>query len=116
MALTMVLPLSVRLVLWLILGFNLYWLLTTYAWRTGRSAIEAVELDNDANLSVRFTGDEVWHSCQIKSRLVHPWVTLLTLRVAGRRVPVKLVIPADAVDAELFRRWRVRLNLETVLE
>lgn len=116
MALVMVLPLPVRLVLWLILGFNLYWLLSTYAWRTGKSAIEAVELDNEASLSVRFAGDEAWHSCQVKSRFIHPWLTLLSLRVAGRKLPIKLVIAADAVDAELFRRWRVRLNLEIVLE
>ncbi|MBI3546596.1 MAG: hypothetical protein HY081_08410 [Gammaproteobacteria bacterium] len=117
MPLVMILPAwPMRFILWLMLGFVLYRLLTIYAWRIGKSAIEVVELDDEASVSVRFAGDELWYVCQVKSRFIHPWLTLLTLRVAGRRLPVKLVIAADAVDAELFRLWRVRLNLETVLE
>lgn len=116
MALMMIVPMwPIRLAVWLILGLSFYWLLITQAWRTASSAIEAVELDTEGSLSVRFTGNEHWHSCQVKSRFVHPWVTLLSLRVVGRSIPIKLVIAADAVEAEAFRRWRVRLKHETAV-
>ena len=36
----------------------------------------------------------------------------MSLRLESRRWPVNLVIVADAVEPEPFRRWRVALKLQ----
>lgn len=104
----------VRLGLWVALGWSLYYSLAIHAWRSGRYAITAIELDNEGVASVRFAGNEVWQPARITSRFVHPWLTLMTLRQEGRRWPLKLAIAADAVEPEPFRRWRVALKLQVV--
>ena len=71
-------------------------------------------MDDEAVVSVRFAGTDGWHVCQITSRYVHPWVTLLSLEIESRRWPVNLVIAADAVESEPFRRWRVALKLHRI--
>ena len=116
MALVMVTPMAwpMRLLLWGLLGWSLYYSLVTHAWRSGRHAITAIELDNEGVASVRFAGSEAWQPVRITSRFVHPWLTLMTLRLEGRRRPLNLVIAADAVEPEPFRRWRVALKFQVV--
>jgi hypothetical protein len=105
---------SVRLMLWGLLGWSIYYSLATHAWRSARHAITAIELDSEGVTSVRFAGSEVWQPVQITSRFVHPWLTLMTLRLEGRRRPLSLAIAADAVEPEPFRRWRVALKFQAV--
>jgi hypothetical protein len=104
----------VRLGLWGVLGWSLYYSLAIHAWRSSPFAISAIELDNEGMASVRFAGSEVWQPVRITSRFVHPWLTLMTLRLENRRWPLKLVIAADAVEPEPFRRWRVALKFQVV--
>ena len=104
----------VRLGLWAVLGWSLYYCLVTHAWRSAPLAITAIELDNEGQAAVRLAGSEIWQSAQIASRVAHPWLTLMSLRLENRRWPVNLVIAADAVDAEPFRRWRVALKLQAL--
>jgi hypothetical protein len=104
----------VRLGLWGVLGWSLYYSLVTHAWRSGPLAISAIELDNEGVASARFAGSETWLPVRITSRFVHPWLTLMTLRLENRRWPLKLVIAADAVEPEPFRRWRVALKFQVV--
>ena len=116
MVLVAVTPMAwlMRLGLWGVLGWGLYYSLVTHAWRSGRYAITAIELDNEGVASVRFAGSEVWQPVRITSRFVHPWLTLMTLRLEGRRRSLNLVIAADAVEPEPFRRWRVALKFQVV--
>ena len=102
---------ALRLTLWAALGWSLYYSLTTHAWRSGPLAIHAIELDSEGTVSVRLAGGETWQPVRIASCFVHPWLTLMALRLENRRWPVNLVIVADAVDPEPFRRWRVALKL-----
>ena len=104
----------VRLALWALLGMSLYWSLRIHAWRNGPSAIDAIEMDGEGEVSVRFAGMDGWHVSQVTSRYVHPWLTLLTLKIESRRWPVSFAIAADAVEPEPFRRWRVALKLHRV--
>ena len=104
----------VRLALWALLGMSLYRSLRIHAWRQGPSVIETIEMDGEGVVSVRFTGKDDWHACQITSQFVHPWLTLLSLKIESRRWPVSLAIAADAVEPEPFRRWRVALKLHRV--
>ncbi len=115
MALLMAVPVAwpVRLALWALLGMSLYRSLRVHAWRQGSSAIETIEMDGEGAASVRFAGMNGWHACQITSRFVHPWLTLLSLKIESRRWPVSLAIVADAVEPEPFRRWRVALRFRT---
>ena len=105
----------VRLVLWALLGMSLYRSLRIHAWRQGPSAIETIEMDGEGVVSLRFAGKDGWHACRITSRFVHPWLTLLSLKIEGRRWPVSLAIAADAVEPEPFRRWRVALRFRTTV-
>lgn len=100
------------LVLWGLLGWSLYYSMITHAWRTGSLAVQAIELDNEGVASVRLAGSETWQPARITSHFVHPWLTLMSLRLESRRWPVNLVIAADAVEPEPFRRWRVALKLQ----
>ncbi|BAV33837.1 hypothetical protein SCL_1532 [Sulfuricaulis limicola] len=116
MVLVAVTPMAwlMRLGLWGVLGWSLYYSLVIHAWRTSRLAITAIELDNEGMASVRFAGSESWQPVRITSRFVHPWLTLMTLRLESRRWPLNLAIAADAVEAEPFRRWRVALKFQVV--
>ena len=105
---------SMRLMLWAVLGWSLYHSLITHAWRTGSLGIQAIELDNEGMASVRMAGSDTWLPARITSRLVHPGITLMSLRLESRRWPVNLAIAADAVDPESFRRWRVALKLQAM--
>lgn len=105
---------SLRIIGWLLLGASLYRALRVHAWRLGPSAIEAIEMDGEGMVSVRFTGREDWCPGEITTRFIHPWLTLLSLKLENRRWPVSLAITADAVEPEPFRRWRVALRLRTV--
>jgi hypothetical protein len=91
---------------------SLYRSLRIHAWRQGPSAIETIEMDGEGVVLVRFAGKDNWYVCQINSRFVHPWLTLLSLEIESRRWPVSLTIAADAVEPEAFRRWRVALKLQ----
>jgi hypothetical protein len=116
MALVFMVPIGwpLRFGLWGLLGWSLYYSLVTHAWRSGPLAITAIELDNEGVASVRFAGSETWQPVRITSRFVHPWLTLMTLRLESRRWPLSLAIAADAVEPEPFRRWRVALKLQVV--
>jgi hypothetical protein len=104
------LPWPLRLALWLALGWSLYRSLTTHAWRSGPLAISAIGLDGEGQASARLAGSGIWQPARITSRFVHPWLTLMSLRLEGRRWPVNLAIAVDAVEPEPFRRWRVALK------
>lgn len=103
-----------RLALWAAIIGSLHHSLRVHAWRSGPLAIEAIELDNEGMAAVRFAGNPAWQPVRITSRFVHPWATLMTLRLESRRWPVNLVIPADAVEPEAFRRWRVALKFQAL--
>jgi len=105
----------IRLALWALLGVSLYRSLRVHAWRQGPSAIETIEMDGEGVVSVRFAGMDGWHACQITGRFIHPWLTLLSLKIEDRRWPVSLAIAADAVEPEPFRRWRVALRFRTAV-
>jgi hypothetical protein len=110
-----VVPLNgiIRAMLWLCLGWSLYYSLRVHALRTAVDAIEVFEVDSDGDCYVQPKGAEEQQPCRVTNCLVHSGVVLLTLRRDGRRWPVNLIIAADAVEAEPFRRLRARLKLQS---
>lgn len=86
---------------------------TVHAWRRSALAVAAMEMDSENFVAVRYIGEELWHPARITARFIHPWITVMSLRVEGRRMPVNVVIAADAIEPEPFRRWRAALKLQT---
>lgn len=77
-----------------------------------RAAVTGLEWDGDGSWAIRLSGDATWHSCRLVDRWVHPYIVILRLRRDGARRAVNVVIAADSVAAEPFRRLRARLRLE----
>ena len=84
-----------------------------YGARTVRAAVTGFELDREGYCSVRWGPEGVWQAYEVAQAVVHPWLVILLLRKEGRRRPLGLVIVADAVEPEPFRRLRARLRLQT---
>lgn len=102
-------PLRIGVLIWL--AWSLYWTVTRYALCRAATSVEAIEIDREGEVAVRFAGDTAWHSCRRCASFVHPWLMLLSLRLDGRKWPVSVVVAADSVEPEAFRRWRVALRL-----
>ena len=109
-----VVPLNgiIRDMLWLCLGWSLYHSIRVHALRTAGDAIEAFEVDSDGDCYVQYKGAGERRPCRVTNSLVHSGVVLISLRRDDRRWPINLVIVADAVEAEPFRRLRARLKLQ----
>lgn len=103
----------IRGALWLCLGWSLYHSMCFHALRTAANAIDTFEMDSDGDCYVQHKGAEGRQPYRVAHCLVHSGVVLLTLRRDGRRWLVNLVIVADAVEAEPFRRLRARLKLQS---
>ena len=84
-----------------------------YGARTVRAAVTGFELDREGYCSVRWGPEGVWQAYEVAQAVVHPWLVILLLRKQGRHRPLGLVIVADAVESEPFRRLRARLRLQT---
>lgn len=102
-----------RLSIWVLLGWSLFRNIGLHALRHGPDTVEEIEIDKDREISVRFAGSTIWKRCRLRSSFVHPWIMLLALRFDDRKWPVNVVVAADAVEPEAFRRWRVALKLQT---
>lgn len=88
---------------------SLYGSLQRHAFRRGFGAVTSLEQDANDAWYVRFNDTEAGRNAVVASRFVHRWMVLLSLRVAGRRLPVALAVAADATEPDLFRRLRVAL-------
>ena len=103
-----------RLCFWVLLGWSLYRSVRRHALHRGPDAVEEIEIDTESELSVRLAGSTAWRNGRLAASFVHPWVMLLSLRLDDRKWPVNVVVAADAVESEAFRRWRVALKLQAV--
>lgn len=77
--------------------------------RSPRAVCKAIfEADGDWILDMK--NQESLGPCRLRSHFAHPWLTILQLQCQQRRLPVSLVLAADAVGADSFRRLRARLS------
>lgn len=115
MTLVVIVPLdpAAKIGLGVALGMSLIQSTGVHGLRRRRSAVTELELDSEDLCSVRLYGREEWLPCRVSRSLLHPWVSVLVLRIEGRRRPLGLVLPADAVEPDAFRRLRARLRLQT---
>ena len=104
---------SLKGLLWVALAVSVVRVWRLHVSRTSPHAITALELDHEGTCSVRRGQTGPWQVCERFQAVVHPWMAILLLRCEGRRWPIGLVIAADAVEPEPFRRLRARLRLQT---
>jgi len=105
----------VQILLWLVLGYGLYDAYGRHAWRTSPRSIQALDMNQDGEVSVRVAASTEWKVAEIKSRFISPWLMLLVLHIEGQGQQ-SVVVPVDAVAIESFRRWRVALQFQSVSE
>ena len=98
--------------LWALLIASAVHAIRLHGLRTAPRALVELELDTEGLCAVRQNGDADWRAAEIVQSLVHPWLVMLVLKPEGRPRRASLVIPADAVEAEAFRRLRARLRLQ----
>ncbi len=98
--------------LWALLVASAVHAIRLHGLRSASRALVELELDTEGLCSVRQNRDANWRAAEIVQSLVHPWLVMLVLKPEGRRRRVSLVLPADAVEAEAFRRLRARLRLQ----
>ena len=112
-ALSLALPWAIRFGLVVLLGVSLVSATGRHAWRRSARAIVGFAIDDDGACAVRLRSSETWHEARLIERWVHPWLTILVVRHPGSRWRSSLLLPADAVPADAFRRLRVRLRLQS---
>jgi toxin CptA len=95
------------------LGLALYLVFRRQVLRTAPGSVQRLEVANDGSCAVWLFGATDWEAGRIAARFVSPWLVILSIRCESSRWPLGLVIPADAVEAELFRRLRVTLKQQS---
>lgn len=88
---------------------SLYWVLTLYVLRRDRRAIDQLRVTANTDVQLRVLGNRTWRNASLLSRFIHPRLVLLRVRYAKRRMATTVVIAADAVDPDAFRRLRAVL-------
>lgn len=117
LALFLPLPVLVRVALVVALTASLYHTLRQHALREWRRAVTAIAFsDASDECEIRFRGSPVWCPGRLVDRWVHPRLAILVVRLTQSRWPVSVMIPADALGPESFRRLRVRLKLQASAE
>jgi hypothetical protein len=102
-------PVTLRVIFLLVVLADLYRVATTHALRHGTRAVQALRLNGKGELLLQRHGSRAWQAAQITSRFVHPKLVLLGIRPGKQRFASALVIAADAIDAQAFRRLRAAL-------
>lgn len=118
-AVSVLLPVAwwLRAILALLVVANGYLVVSRHTLRFARSAIVAFAMEQEGDACRwRYRAAADWVDGQLIDRWVRAPLTLLVLRRKGKWWPVSLVLAADAVAPEAFRRLRVRLTLRTAEE
>ena len=97
--------------LWSLLGVSLYRTLDDQALRLGPRAVLRLELRSADVAALGLRNGDYLPVCRVVSRMVLPRLVVLALRCEGEVFSRGIVLTPDAVDAELMRALRVRLNL-----
>ncbi len=105
-------PISIliRLSLFALLVASLMHILLTHALRSSPHAIRKVTFEHDGEWALERRNEELLGPCRLCSHFVHRWLVILQLRCTRGRLPISLVVTADAVDGDAFRRLRARLS------
>lgn len=118
-AIALFIPLAtaLRIVLALLIAASLYRELNRHALRRSQSAVVMFELQSeDGACTLQRRGSPHAEEARLLDQWVYPRLTLLVVRLAQHRWPVSVVVPADAVERDSFRRLRMQLRLRSAVE
>ena len=80
------------------------------AWRRGRFAITAIQIDSEGSIELQRGRNGQWLLVEWQPPTVFAVVVMMRWRPVGRYRWRRLGIPADAIDPDCFRRVRVALR------
>lgn len=104
------LPIAVAAAGTVVLGVSLGFYLWRIALLRSSRSIVAIEIGDDDKLAFR-TLDGKWQTAKLQqSSFVSPWLTILNLKPENARWLRNVVILADSMPEEEFRRLRVWLR------
>lgn len=84
----------------------------TLQWLAPR-VVAAIEWDSAGNWSIRYASAPTWLTCELREHWWQPWLVILRLYVEPDGRCRSVLIPADALAPDEFRRLRARLRLQT---
>ncbi len=80
------------------------------SWRRGRHAVTAIQIDSEGSVELNRGQDGQWVLVEWQVPAVSAMMILMRWRPAGQYRWRRLVIPADAIEPDCFRRVRVALR------
>jgi toxin CptA len=89
---------------------SLIWSIGWHAWRRFPRAPVSLRIGGDGFLFLGLRNGSEAEAKVLDSSFVHPWITILNLRLAGGRWSRNVILLPECVDAEAFRRLRVWLR------
>lgn len=107
------LPAWMQIALTLGIGFSLLLGLNEQALLHGRRAVKRLVWEKTGEWALERGGLQL-RARLLGSSFVHPRLVILNFNLGGRRT-CSVVLPWDSVDAQTFRRLRVRLGLDGVV-
>lgn len=81
-----------------------------HVWLRMPQAITALEVGSNGELRCLARAHDWCDAAVLGSSFVSPWLTVLNLRLPGRRLAQHVVLLPDAVEADAFRHLRVWLR------
>lgn len=107
-------PIAFKIILTVFLIVSFYFHLAKF--KESRSDQRPVELilNSKDEWQVKMRKGQVFTAELAPYLFVHPWLTIITLNYEGRRDA--FILTSETLDAELFRRLRVRLRFKVVPE
>lgn len=113
LALLLPISIAIRAALVALAAVSLFHSARLHASRRARGAVVSLALNDEGGCAWRRRGSDAWEEGRIIERSVHRLLAIVVVRAAERRRSTPIVICADAVYREAFRRLRVRLRLQT---
>jgi hypothetical protein len=84
-------------------------------WRHAPRLFTALELKSNATSAAR-TSDGQWHEAQLAAVVAAPLLTIVQVKLEGRRWPRFIVLTPDMLAREDYRRLQVRLRWSSLGE
>jgi len=106
-------PLAVRLIGFGLIGTSAWLQIRQHGLRRGSRAIQSIDTPEDVVQPITLSTFEKHISCRPKAIYVQSSLVLVQLKCSGTRLPRTLLIMADALEPDAFRRLRVYLLRRT---
>jgi hypothetical protein len=104
-------PLLLAAIITVLCLFSLWQTLAIHVLRNSKKAITQLRKENDGQWELKTRSGKVFSARLRGDSICTTHCVLLNFRIAGKHLPLSVVIWRDAVDNESFRRLRGQLRL-----